>query len=108
MRHDHSIIRRHSFSLSHNMFKLRTMSSSNQTPRSSRWPSLCFNKEESEEDSTEDSEEKEEASVEEEDEVENQSSVIPMEYLGTIRGSAFMSSVHTVRPMNIMLKISLS
>ena len=56
----------------------------------------------------EDLEDEEEASVEEEDEVENQSSVIPMEYSGTIRGSALTHSVQTVRPTSIMLKISLS
>ena len=44
----------------------------------------------------EDSEDKEEASVKPEGEVLNQSSVIPMEYSRTIRGSAFMCSVHTV------------
>ena len=56
----------------------------------------------------EDEEDEEEASVKEEDEVVNQSSVIPMEYSGTIRGSSFMCSVHNIRPTNIMLKISLS
>ena len=44
----------------------------------------------------EDSGDKEEASVKEEDEVYNQSSVIPVEYLGTTRGSVLMRSVHTV------------
>ena len=56
----------------------------------------------------EDSEDEEEDSVEEKDEVENQSSVIPMEYSGTTRGSVLMRSVHTVWPTSIMLKISLS
>ena len=108
MHYDHSIIRHRSFSLSHNMFKLCTMSSRNQTHRSSKWPSLSFSKEESEEDSVEDSEDKEEASVEEEDEVKNQSSAIPVEYSCTIRGSSLMHNVHTIRSASIMLKISLS
>ena len=90
------------------MFKLRTMSSSNQTPCSSSWPSLSFSKEEYEEDSTEDSGDEEEASVEEEDKIENQSSVIPVEYSGNTRGSVLMRSVHIVRPASIMLKISLN
>ena len=50
----------------------------------------------------------EDLKAEEEDEVANQSSVIPMEYSDTIRGSALMRSVHVVRPLSIMLKISLS
>ena len=90
------------------MFKPRTMSNNNQNPHSSSWPYLSFSKEESEEDSAEDSGDEEDASVEEEDEVENQSSVIHMEYSCTIRGSALMRSVHTVWPANIMLKTSLS
>ena len=90
------------------MFKLRTMSSNNQTPCSNSWPSLSLSKEESEEDSTEDSGDEEEALVEDKDEVDNQSSVIPMEYLDTTRGSVLMRNVHTVRPTSIMLKISLS
>ena len=56
----------------------------------------------------EDSEDEEEASVEEEDEVMNQSSVIPVEYSGTIRGILIMCSVHTMRPLIIMLKDVLS
>ena len=66
MRQDHSIIRYHSFNLSHNMFKLRAMSSNNQTPCNNSWPSLNFRKEESKEDSARDSRDKEEASVDEE------------------------------------------
>ena len=104
MHHEHSIIKRRSFSLNHNMFKLCTMSSSNQSHRSSKWPSLSFNKE----DSVEDSKVEEEALVEEEDKVENHSSVIPMEYLSTTRGSVLMCSVPTMWPSSIMLKISLS
>ena len=56
----------------------------------------------------EDSGDEEEAFLEEEDKVENQSSVILVEYLGTTRGSSLMHSVHTVRPVSKMLKISLS
>ena len=84
------------------------MSNSNQTTRSSKWPSLSLSKEDSEEDFAEDSRDEEEALVEEEDEVESQSIVIAMEYLGTIRGIFHMHSVHTVWPVSIMLKISLS
>ena len=79
------------------------MSSNNQTHRSSRWLNRSFNK-----DSAEDLEDEEEASVEEEDKVANQSSVIPVEYLGTIKGSTLMRSVHTAWQVNIMLKIALS
>ena len=92
MHRDHSIIKHRSFSLSRNMFKLRTMYSSNQTHHNSRWPSRSFNKEEFEEDS----EDEEEPSVKEEDEVMNPSSVIPVKYLGTIIGISLMRSVHTV------------
>ena len=88
------------------MFKLCTMSSIDQIPHSS-WPSLSFS-EDSKEDSTKDSGDEEEASVEEEDKVENQSSVIPVEYLGTTKGSVLMRSVHTVWLASIMLKISLN
>ena len=54
------------------------------------------------------SEDKEEASVDEEDKVVNQYSIKPVEYSETIRGSALMRSVHTMRPTNIILKITLS
>ena len=90
------------------MFKLRTMSSSNQTPHSNSWPSLSFSKEGSEEDSIEGSGDEEEASIKEEDEVKNQSSAIHLEHLGTIRGSVLMHSVHTVWLASITSKISLS
>ena len=84
------------------------MSSSNLTHHSNKWPKHCFSKEESEEDSAEGSEVEEEDLVEEEDKVMNQSSVTPMGYLGIIRGSYLMCSVHNVQPTIIMLKSSLS
>ena len=56
----------------------------------------------------EDSKDKEEASVEAEGEALNQSSVIPMEYSSTTRGSVLMHSVHTMWPVSIMVKISLN
>ena len=80
------------------------MSRSNFTCRSNKCPNQSINKEEYKEDALEGSE------VEEEDlvEVVNQSSVTPVGYLGIIRGSALMRSVHTVQPAIIMLKDSLS
>ena len=54
------------------------------------------------------SEVRDEDLVKEEDEVMNQSSVIILEYLGTIRGSYLMHTVHTMHPMNIMLKTALN
>ena len=100
---NHNIIRCCSFSLNHNMFKLHTMSSNNQTHHSSRWLNRSFSKEGSEEDSK-----AKEDSVEEEDEVKTKSNVITMEYLGTIKGISLMRSVHTMQPAIIMSKISLS
>ena len=66
-----------------------------------------FSKEESEEDSAEDSEVEEEDSAMGEDEVVNQSSVIPMGYLGITRESELMRNVHIVELAIIMLKFSL-
>ena len=56
----------------------------------------------------EDSKDEEEGSVEEEEEVTNQYSIIPMESPGTIKGIFLMHIVHTMWPVSIMLKISLS
>ena len=78
------------------------MSNINQTHCSNRWPNRIFSKEEFGEDSTEGLE------VEEEDEVVNQSSVALVGYLGIIKGSALMRTVHTVHPVIIMLKTTLS
>ena len=78
------------------------MSNINQTHCSNRWPNRIFSKEEFGEDSTEGLE------VEEEDEVVNQSSVALVGYLGIIKGSALMPTVHTVHPAIIMLKTTLS
>ena len=90
------------------MFKLHTMSSSNQTHRSNKWPNCSFSKKESKEDFAEGSEVEEEDLVEEEDEVMNQSSVTHVGYLGIIRENALMRSLHTVQPVIIMSKTVLS
>ena len=90
------------------MFKMQNISSSNLTHHNNKWPNHSFSKVESEKDSVKGLEVEEEDLVEEEDEVVNQSSATPMGYLGIIRGSSFISSVHTVRPVNIMFKIALS
>ena len=84
------------------------MFSSNLTHRSNKWPNCSFSKEESEEDSAEGSEVEEEDSTMGEDEVVNQSSAIPVGYLGIMRGSSLMHISHTVYPTIIMLKVSLS
>ena len=89
------------------MFKLCTMSRSNQTLCNSSWPSLIFIKEEYEEDSTEYSGDEEEALVMEEDKVKNQYSVILVEYSDITRGSVLMHSVHTSQQASIILKFSL-
>ena len=50
----------------------------------------------------------EDSGDEEEASIENQSSVILVEYSGIIRGSYLMRSVHIMLLASIMLKISLS
>ena len=84
-----------------------TMSSSNQTHYNNIWLNHNFSKEESEEDFAEGSEVVEEDLVKEEDKVMNQSSATPMGYLGIIKGSALMRSVHIVQPAIITLKVTL-
>ena len=84
------------------MFKPCNMFSSNLTHHNNKWPNHSFNKQEFEEDSVEGSE------VEEQDEVVNQSSAIPMGYLGITKESALIHSAHTVHPTIIMLKVSLN
>ena len=88
MHRDYSII-------NDNMFKPCNMFNSNLTHQGNKWPNHSFSKEESEEDSTEGLEVEEDLAVGE-DEVMNQSSPIPMGYLGITRGSAPMRSAHTM------------
>ena len=66
------------------------MSSSNLTHCNNKWPNGSFNKEEYEEDSMGGSKVEEEDSAMGEDAVVNQSSAIPVGYLGITRESALM------------------
>ena len=89
------------------MFKTCNMFSSNLTHHNNKCPNCSFSKEECEEDSAEDSEVEEEDSAMGEDEVVNNSSAIPVGYLGITREISLMRSAHTMQPAIIMLKFSL-
>ena len=86
------------------MFKMYNMFSNIRTPYHNRWFSHSIS---NMEDFAEDSKEEEEASDEEEDEVMDQSSVIIVGYLGTIRGNFHTCSyrAHLTRWSIILSKI---